>query len=502
MNDAPSETPTSSRFNVGGFLRQGLKRRISERPFADAWMDLSDVTRSQRWLAIAGYVVIGLIIVLMLVVEQMTRALGPDSRGSDTLVTLAQRGSFIFGWAFLLAGAAQSRRRILLPVLAIFGLTTIGASLGAFGLLPCLTIVAVFGLSVAAGRIPALRDNREWVTALSFLIPFVTTALFTLAGSQFGSSLGQALTGFWMYPILLAIWALSGITIVDTAADLAKWVNEKLAQLLAPTPLYAAIILTIFVRLTIAIWGVFAIAVLFGSALDGSVEMDNTQLALISVIGVEMLVGIPILLWMGVLALTRRWQPRSVFLAFATSLILPIVILGLILSLGGTDISDLIGTGIERAGLIPPVLLFVFFLTVSLLSLGSSFAGGDSAIFPRSARIYLSLGLVLLLLNFVFNSVNLDLAGGDDVSLATLQDSLFPLSLLVLGLPYFLFMLFRRQEKLVGDAPAHVKATSRWPALDRVQPRQLIGGVLVGGLLMTGVSCLIAELLGSMLGVN
>lgn len=502
METRPPVLQPSPPSGVGAIFRKNLNRLTERRPFADAWMDLSNVTRTQRWLAMAGYVTIGLIIALMLGIEQISRFLGPEARSLDSLTTIAQNSSYVVGWAFLLAGAAQARWRILLPALALFGLTTIGSSLGLFGFLPCLTILGVLALSVASSRTRLFQGKQEWVTVLSFLIPFVAVALFTLGGSTLGSSLGQALTGLWMYPILLIIWALSGLTVVDTAADVAKGINQRLARTLAATPLYAAIIFVIFLRLTLAIWGLFVVSLFLFGQPETVGELNYLQLALVSVVLVELLVGVPILIWLGLLAVTRRWKTHSIFLAFAISLILPIVILGFILSLGGADISDIVGTSVEQAGLMPPVLVFVFFLTISLLALGSSFAAGDSPVLPRSARIYLSLGLVLLILNFVFNSVTLNIEAGEEIALQSLQDAIFPLSLLILGVPYFLLMLFRQQEKLVGDAPAHVRPVSRWPVLDRFPPRRLIGGAIAVGILMTCSSFLVVELLSFLLGIE
>jgi len=208
----------------------------------------------------------------------------------------------------------------------------------------------------------------------------------------------------------------------------------------------------------------------------------------------QILVAVPTLLALLALALGRRWSPRTVLTVFAVSLVVPMLVGLLIVSMSGYDLTDTMGTALQATGLVPPMMLFAGLLAVSLLSLGSSFAAGDGPVLPRPARIYLSLGLVLLMLDFAFVVMVAELGAGDESALASIQGALLPLSLVVLGLPYLAYLLILRREAFVGDAPDRVASRSRWPALDRLSSRVLTVAATGVGLLLAIGSIVLAEL--------
>lgn len=381
-----------------GWLRRRMRGLIAGHPIRDAWIDLTDVPPGQRWVIRAAYLAIVVLLGLMLTTERIALDAGSLTGTGARLGDLAGRLAFALGWGLLLGGAALSRRRVLVPVALAFLVANVASALGPGGVLTMLTAAVTVGIWYAARRTAGLHDAGR-AAVLAALVPTALCLLLSLLGGSFATGVGQGLTGLWMYPVLLVLWALSGLAVVDTATDLTRWLTGRLATWLAPGPLGAAVVLLVLVGVALAVTAATVLTRLAPGATTGE-ELTTPQLALAGVVLTQILVAVPTLLVLLALALGRRWSPRTVLTVFAVSLVVPMLVGLLIVSMSGYDLTDTMGIALQATGLVPPMMLFAGLLAVSLLSLGSSFAAGDGPVLPRPARIYLSLGFVLLMLDF------------------------------------------------------------------------------------------------------
>jgi hypothetical protein len=163
------------------------------------------------------------------------------------------------------------------------------------------------------------------------------------------------------------------------------------------------------------------------------------------------------------------------------SLASPVVVLGLSMAFSGQDFAGLL---LNMTGIFPPTLLFVGLTTYNLFGMGVTFTRMDGRILPRKARILLYFGTLLLVVACMLFTSN------ERVS-ATNELSLFALSALILGLPYLVWMVWKRREMLVGPG-VEIDLPPRWTGLERI-PR--LAWMALALVLSCACSCLLVGIL-------
>jgi MFS superfamily sulfate permease-like transporter len=143
-----------------------------------------------------------------------------------------------------------------------------------------------------------------------------------------------------------------------------------------------------------------------------------------------------------------------------------VVVLGLSLAFEGHDFTELL---LKMTGFFPPTLLFVGLTTYNLFGMGVAFTGVDGRILPKRARVFLYFGTLLLVVACMLFLSNERIAETNQLSqdVQTLLNNLFALSALVLGIPYVVWMVWKRREMLIGPEK-DFSSPPRWVWLERV----------------------------------
>jgi hypothetical protein len=424
----------------------------------EAIVDLRGLPLNAQLLAIFGYIglfaLLGLTLLLELFGDSFTAVTflpassDPDTQFRVPLLVMALASlAFVLGWAFLLTGATDCRRRVFFPAVALFAFQLIfltpleGGMTAALG---CFLAVPGIGLLVAfyflAPRWPFWRD---WP-----IVEFIAWTLFTafLMGilwffNQTNAAVASSLNAAFALLLLLSVgfWVISGMLITDMAASMARWFVMPLDGLLPGSTLRALAVVVLLARPIV------------GGTLAVLINDPNNPIAW--GLFIDVLLSLPLLLVIPVFWLLGRWDTRMAARILALGLATPVFSLGMAMAIKGEDITDLTGLLLQGVNIFPPTLLFVALNTYGALTFGSRFATEDGKIMPRTGRLYLYLGLVFLLTAFTLFFVNVqDVATGQPNS--TMHDIIngaFGISAVVLGLPYLLWIAARRPERLIGD---------------------------------------------------
>lgn len=364
--------------------------------------------------------------------------------------------TFVLGWAFVLAGAAGSKARVFLPVLALFAfqLFILTGALGDWVLLAMcaegLFLAALLGLYAFTFRKRFWRDYPLPLFIFWLGVAFFFIGLMWVLG-QTDEAVTNQLAGTLNVLALLTLifWVRLGLDAVELAVKVGRAVTVGLRRRLPEAALTALTILILLVRPAL---GALAIAL----------TKDGFW-------GLDLLASGALIVWGAGLALTRRWSARASATLLALGLVSPVFALAVSLAFQGHDFTDLI---VSAIGLFPPVLLFVALTTYNMIGFGVSFANVEGAAMPRRARVLLYFGMVILVTTFVLFFMNQRdaVTGEPDQSTQSLINNLFALSALALGLPYLGWMVWRRREDLIG-ADDEFAGEPRWAWLARVSSR-------------------------------
>lgn len=424
----------------------------------EAIVDLRGLPLNTQVLAIFGYVGLFSLLSLTLLVELFGDSFTavsftvPEgdlySEKQVPLLAMALASlAFILGWAFLLTGATDCRRRIFFPAVGLFAIQLIfltpiegnmAAALGCFLAIPAIGLLIAFYF--LAPRWPFWRD---WP-----IVEFIAWALFAafLMGllwffNQTNEAVASSLHAAFTLLLLLSVgfWVVSGVLITDMATGLARWFVSALDGWLPGSTLRALVIALLLVRPVADITLALLIPdtnnpIAWGLLIDG-------------------VLAIPLLLAIPALWLAGRWDTRMAARLLGLGLATPIFSLGMAMALKGKDITDLTSLVLEGVNIFPPTLMFVALNAYGALTFGSRFATEDGKIMPRTGRLFLYLGLVLLLTAFTLFFVNVqDVATGQpDSMMHDIINGAFGISAVVFGLPYLLWIAVRRPERLIGD---------------------------------------------------
>ncbi|MBN1953904.1 MAG: hypothetical protein JW900_02530 [Anaerolineae bacterium] len=469
-------------------------------PFRDALIDFRGLSLSLKILALLGYLGVFVLLGLALLVEllydnlPMTTYLPTEEIGMRQIpfpVIVISGLSFALSWAYILTGATDCRRRVFVPLIAL-------AFVQLFLFLPQGNVMVVWFCTAPPLVIGVVvtyfltRGRRYWrdfplVEFFFWLMAMLFYVLLFFFSYQTNDALADALHAVSSLFSMLTIplWFFFGLAVVDMAVSVARGVVTTLRRLFPGEFLGALTVCLILIRPALAL---FAIAM---NGLDTRLGQVFFLDALVTVLPLTML--------MIVLALLRRWNARNMSIVLALSIVIPIFILGLMMTVEGQDISDPLGLALERLGLFPPLLLFVALMVYGVLGTVSSFANKEGTIVPRSGRILLGFGFVLLIISLTLFSVNVrDVASGQlDPSFEQALDAFFGLSVFLLGLPYLAWIIWRRRDRLAGVEKELAGKEPLFAWLGKASGRIWLALGITATIFLSCVICLVSLIFGA-----
>ncbi len=210
---------------------------------------------------------------------------------------------------------------------------------------------------------------------------------------------------------------------------------------------------------------------------------------------VDGLLSVPLFLGALILTLTKRWNGFRAAQLLTLCLAAPIFSFGLALATSGRgDISNPLELVLGGMEALPSVIIFVVMLTYNVLGLGTRFAKGNGRILPQAGRILLVLGLGFLVTSLATYRVNM-------IDITTLQpanrfielfEGLVFMSVLLLGLPYLVWIIWKRPERLAGKQDEFDAIPAKFQASAfQAGSWWLVGGILLG-VTLCWLTCLMA----------
>jgi hypothetical protein len=354
--------------------------------------------------------------------------------------------SFALGWAFVLTGATDCRLQVFLPIIALFavqwvlyvgrgGAVTAFLGLGGLLLLAAVTVMYFFSSRLRHWRALPLVEYGAWLT----LMLLVVAELFlTNTRKAAALDLEDALS----FPQYLSIpfWLLLGVEAVDGAATLVRNLILRLRRWLAEGRFKLVVLLVLLAH------PIISVALILN---DGGWWIIDFFVALL----------LP-LVALG-LAVSARLTVGTASVLLALSLILPVLTLGWSQPFRKEDLTTVaLSVAGVSANILPAALLFVGLAAWDVLNFGVRYVNTEGRIMPRSGRVLLYFGAVVLVTGFTMFYLNVRVVrtGQPLGDLELLIDMPFMLGILVLGLPYLAWMVWRRRGYLIGervDTPEH-----------------------------------------------
>lgn len=463
--------------------KPGLLRRT----FAENFIDLHGLPVSLKILTIGGYVaVFGLLFFTLLIelagdhLSTVQYTVTEENLKLPLAVMAITSLTFILGWAYLLTGAASANPRIFLPVLALFALQLFLADPGRsellfftflFYLLKAfffLVVIVIYGLTFRT-RFWYDSSGLHFYGWLGAVFAFVILSVGTAATN---AHVAAALSANFSVVMLLtlAFWIVLGFSIVDLGIQIGRAFTQLSLRYLPFSALSALIVFVLLIHPAV-------IALAFWLTKDGFLLLDFL---------------FSILFILGALALwfARRWSVSTSAVLLTLSLASPVVVLGLSMAFAGQDFAEFL---LKMTGIFPPLLLFVGLTTYNLFGMGVTFTSVDGRILPRRARVLLYFGTLILVVATMLFLSNQHNAETNQLSMdmQTMINGLLALSALVLGIPYVVWMVWKRREMLIGPEK-NFSAPPRWVWLERISGQVWFALSLI---LACSCSCLLTGIL-------
>ncbi|MFZ1754476.1 MAG: hypothetical protein WBO46_10650 [Caldilineaceae bacterium] len=439
-----------------GALRRlpALLRQRGAAYLRDTWdslrLDLADSSPAYRRLALLGYglalLLIGALLGSELAGNRLPLALFTTSGYQRTLqlsVPIAAPPIYLLGWvagwALILTGASDCRKRIFLPVAGYFVLAWLSGSgiayiQGSRGFLLWLLPLLLLTIRLLSGRLAFWRARP----GLEFLLWASVLSAFPLSRSgdsaTVAASVYSSLAG--VYIVGLPFWFWLGVDGADGVLKSANGLWESLGQVLgqelqrlaAPlTGLLAglALLLTFVAR---PVWILPVVALAFALAGTGLARLRGR----------------------------RAHQPWHFLLGVAFRAIAIAFFLYLAVKNIDTDINSI---ALHLAGL-PPAAAFGLLLLYDIFTAGTRFANVDGRWLPRRARLLIYLGVIVLSAAFAFLALNVyDVERGAAHDLVVRNISFVTYAGLVLGGLWLLAVNSRRAWREALAYPVTGKVT-------------------------------------------
>ncbi|MBN1484204.1 MAG: hypothetical protein JXA37_05735 [Chloroflexia bacterium] len=492
--------PSSPRSDLAPAWRKGLRRVVDEillGPLRDIFVSFEGFKLSQRILAVLGYAFILALLIVVLVLELSGSPnlltyenVDGSLKQIPLMVVIVCSVGFAVAWAFLLTGATDCPPIVFGPIVAFFLLqlmmTMPQEDVSGSDVWIC--TAPLFYIALIVLYILTRRKKRYWLAYplvefglwLAAMLFFI--GLSWLSGQSW-SAVAENFHGGFTFVALVSIvfWALSGLAVVDAAVKIARYVIGLLRRLFARD---------LFPLLTVLLVLAHPLVVFVAIGFGGSITDNSLNMGLLA----DGMLALVLVIVMLLLLVLRRWTVTAASFVLALSVVFSVFSVGLGLVFGGRDLSDPLGLALGELGVLPPQMLFVFLAGYSILSVGASFANGDSKGLPRSGRYLLVLGVTLLMICFTLFFVNIrDAHTGEPEGLQESVDNFFAIGLLVLGLPYLGWVIWKEREDLIGresDFEGVEPVLGRLPSISR---KWLVVGV-VGLLMLACLGCLLLAL--------
>ena len=419
-------------------------------------IDLSGMPRGVRVLAVLGYASVATSLVAVLLIELFGGGM-PSVRyykytDAHVLVPIpamvVSSLACVLGWALLLTGASDCRRRVFLPTVGLFllQLFLLLSSAAATGS----GILVMWGLALPLVALPVgihfftprLSHWRDF-PVLEFCIWAAVASVFVACTwflSETRADVAPALeAGFLpLFLLLIPFWILLALEVVDVTADLSRLAVSGLRRSLSER------VLSVLAMPTLLAWPLLPVVlwVLTGDPLWSLGLLPSTLLVIAAT----------------VLLVSRRWTIRAAATLLALEFALFVTTPGILMAFGG---NDLLSLTLSATGLIPPAVLFSGLVAYDVFNFGVRFASTDGHVMPRTGRTLMYFGVAMLVMSYALLDLNMKCEGAScSGDLSSFVTDLFAVSILYLGPPYLAWLTWKRRERLIGeafDSPAGVK---------------------------------------------
>lgn len=476
-------------------------------------VDTTHLSPGMRRLVHIGYGVLLCSLLLLLLVDTFRGTswmpISAPPRGTSRPATapiLAIAAAFmasVAGWAFLLTGASDVGRRAFIPAVVLYAYVILAPTretIRLLGLPPVLVTVAGAVLVVVPVGVYLLTHrSRRWRER-----PDVELVAWLVAPC--------------LYLVLTAVFlAMTGRTTWSAAL-----VRDALVMLQTSSPVFlaAAVMLTVFlapepVNMAVEIGRTTALVARrrLRPATFGRLSLAAAIVPGAAVLPIVLLVGIAtwdprspnrlylVPLWLAVFGpplalaawavrrrLSGRWTARTATIGHASA-VASFVVAGLFV-LAVTSQQDLTGWALGTIGALPPLLLFVVLVVFSVMTFGARFANRDGERAPRTTRMLLYFGVVMLTLSALFYQTNVSVIRGvPEGWIQNTVDNAFIIGTVFFLLPYLIWVVLRRPCRLTGEAAPEV------------DPRRRFGRLLPGSLTIGDVATFVA-LVGYMVAAS
>lgn len=473
------------------WIWQGVKL-----PFRMLWewlkagiIDFRKLTLSQALLAILGYAATLLLLFFVLVptpILSRPGAVAIEYSGKPvtvpSAVVIVVMITFGLGWAYVLTGITDCSKRVFFPVMLLFVvqlLMQLPFQNQQYALLVCASAILSLAVPATASLVYLFFRKKRFLTEyplVEFLLWFGVAMFFPLLSLLLAplDYYAGSLSANFSVIILLSFvfWVIAALAAVDAAASLASGVSSWLRYLF-PVHLLPGLQAVFVLALPMLMFVLMMLAAAFEWKEGGAFGFIGVIPA-----GLAMLV-------MFFLILIRRWNERNAAVVMAASFASPVIALGF----SNIDASNLLGTALETANVLPRSLLFVALMAYNVFSAGSSFVNIDGRHVPRSGRVLLLFGFALLVIGgTVFFMNMIDANGIPDESFSPAISALFMLTLVFLGPFYLAWIAWKHPERLVGTQRPEKPLFSVLQNLRGLRWAAVVGGLTI--LMTLCLSCL------------
>ncbi len=421
-------------------------------------VDLRPLSPSMRLLIVFGYIcVVGALAATLYLELAVSGSSGVEYTHLDgelvsTPVEVMVISSIVLslGWAFFLAGASDCRRRIFIPIALFFAVQWI---LFSFIESDWAVLTGLGGLIVVFGAVGAHLVSShsafwrelpvlEFAAWLALMLISVLCLFFLQSREETAIGLDRALS----FPQVLSapFWFILGVEAVDIGITLARRVTERLQRALPGVR-----------KAILMLLGWLGIRAVVFLAFIGTSGSEDAFLAYWSVS--ELLVSLALLVTAFILTIPvlAGWLgQRTIITLFTLSLSTPVATLGIASALV-PDIDPVGGfltaLGIG-AGVLPAALLFVGLAAYDVMNFGIRCANVDGHVMPRTGRVLMYFGVVLLVAAYVMFYLNTEVVQTEEAldDLQLFIDIPFMSGVLFLGVPYLIWVLIRKPERLAS----------------------------------------------------
>jgi hypothetical protein len=427
---------------------------------AENFIDLRGLSLTIKLLTIGGYLSVFFLLAIVLLFETIGKDLpsarfSPSNNAQVVAMPLAVMGVtilfFILGWVYVLTGAAMSKARVFLPVLGFFafqlGLMT-GSSGVAFSIFAEVIFIFFFLIIYALTFRTKFWQDYPLVHLFIWLAVILFFMFISVGFAKTDAHIALGISANFSLIMLLTLlfWVFLGLDIMNLGIAIGRALT-KIARRFLPFRVLSA--LTLFVLI---FHPTFVLVLI--TLTEGWVWLF------------DLVLSVPLALGAVVIWSMRRWNIYTVATFLSLSLASPVASVGLSMSLTGSDVLEKL---LSLTGFFPPLLLFVGLTTYNMLDTGLTFTNVNGKVIPREARILLYFGVVILVVTFMLIMSNERVVdtGKLFIDAQGLINALFMLGGIFLGLPYVIWLIFKRREEIIGDEEEFT-SPPRWLWLERI----------------------------------